>query len=115
MDEIEKQFSLIDYILFTTLLGISFIIGIASACKGNKSPEEFLLGNRSLGPIPVAMSLLTSVISAINIVGYTSEVYSFGTQLSLVSVGCIFGIAFSILVVMPVIHPLKLTSIHEVS
>ncbi|RXG67593.1 Sodium-dependent multivitamin transporter [Armadillidium vulgare] len=125
MDEIEfldnSRFSTLDYVLLVSILSISFIIGIITSLKGNKSPEEFLLGNRNFSPIPVSMSLLTTVISAVNIVGkygdddvgITTEVYVYGTQLSPMSFGCMAGIAFSIVVIIPVIYPLKLISIHE--
>ncbi|RXG60457.1 Sodium/glucose cotransporter 5 [Armadillidium vulgare] len=43
----------------------------------------------------------------------TTEVYVYGTQLSPMSFGCMAGIAFSIVVIIPVIYPLKLISIHE--
>ncbi|KAB7499806.1 Sodium-coupled monocarboxylate transporter 1 [Armadillidium nasatum] len=62
-------FSTLDYVIFFGLLCISTIIGIVSAFKGNRSPEEFLLGNRSLNPFVVSMSLLTSFVSATNLVG----------------------------------------------
>ncbi|KAB7495356.1 Sodium-dependent multivitamin transporter [Armadillidium nasatum] len=117
MDEIEildnSRFSTLDYILLVSILSISFIIGLITSMKGNKSPEEFLLGNRNFSPIPVSMSLLTTIISAVNIVGITTEVYVYGTQLSPMSFGCMAGIAFSIVVIIPVIYPLKLMSIHE--
>lgn len=62
-------FSIFDYIIFFGFLIVSFVIGIASSFKGNKSPEEFLLGNRSLNPISVSMSLIASFISAMTLVG----------------------------------------------
>ncbi|KAB7502356.1 Sodium-dependent multivitamin transporter, partial [Armadillidium nasatum] len=117
MDEIEfldnSRFSTLDYVLLVSILSISFIIGLITSLKGNKSPEEFLLGNRNFSPISVSMSLLTTIISAVNIVGITTEVYVYGTQLSPMSLGCMAGIAFSIVVIIPVIYPLKLISIHE--
>ncbi|KAB7504520.1 hypothetical protein Anas_14267 [Armadillidium nasatum] len=68
--------------------------------KRNKSPEEFLMGNRSLKPLPVAMDS-------------TTEVYLHGTQLFMSTIGCLIGILNSLFIVIPVIYPLKLTSIHE--
>ncbi|RXG51178.1 hypothetical protein Avbf_10432 [Armadillidium vulgare] len=44
-------FSILDHVLFFGLLTISTIIGLVSAFKGNRSPEEFFLGNRSLNPV----------------------------------------------------------------
>ncbi|RXG57982.1 Sodium-coupled monocarboxylate transporter 1 [Armadillidium vulgare] len=106
-------FSVLDFVLFFGLLCISAVIGIVSAFKGNRSPEEFLLGNRSLNPFVVSMSLLSSFVSATNLVGLTSEVYLHGTQLSMMSIGCVLGILFSLIFGVPIIFPLKLTSILE--
>ncbi|MCL4156342.1 UNVERIFIED_CONTAM: hypothetical protein GTU68_031604 [Idotea baltica] len=113
MSNNEVSFGIIDYCCFIATLAISFCIGVATAFKGNKSPEEFLMGNRSFGCIPVAMSLLTSFISAINFIGFSTEVYVYGLQISTMMIGVIFGILFSGYVVLPVIYPLKLTSINE--
>ncbi|KAB7502973.1 Sodium-coupled monocarboxylate transporter 1, partial [Armadillidium nasatum] len=110
----EKEiFSVLDYVLFFGLLCISIIIGIVSAFKGNRSPEEFLLGNRSLNPFVVSMSLLTSFVSATNLVGLTTEVYLHGSQLSMMSIGCVLGISFALIFGVPIIFPLRLTSILE--
>ncbi|KAB7501068.1 Sodium-coupled monocarboxylate transporter 1, partial [Armadillidium nasatum] len=113
MEESKVIFSVLDYIIFFSLILISFLIGIFSSFKGNKSPEEFLMGNRSLKPLPVAMSLLSSFISVVNLVGSTTEVYLHGTQLFMATIGCLIGILNSLFIVIPVIYPLKLTSIHE--
>ncbi|RXG56317.1 Sodium-coupled monocarboxylate transporter 1, partial [Armadillidium vulgare] len=88
-------FSILDHVLFFGLLTISTIIGLVSAFKGNRSPEEFFLGNRSLNPVAVSMSLLTSFISATNL-SVTTEVYLHGSQLSLMSIGCISDFIFII-------------------
>ncbi|KAL7640672.1 UNVERIFIED_CONTAM: hypothetical protein RMT77_008947 [Armadillidium vulgare] len=107
-------FSVLDHVLFFGMLTISTIIGLVPAFKGNRSPEEFFFGNRSLNPVAVSMSLLTSFVSATNLVGYTAEVYLHGTQLSLMSIGCIIGILFSLFFAVSILFPLRMTSTFEV-
>ncbi|KAL7630434.1 UNVERIFIED_CONTAM: hypothetical protein RMT77_019401 [Armadillidium vulgare] len=59
-----------DYCVFAAMFICTLVIGVYTSFKGNKSPEEFLMGNRSFRPLPVAMSLLTSYVSAITYVGW---------------------------------------------
>ncbi|RXG61483.1 hypothetical protein Avbf_12365 [Armadillidium vulgare] len=43
----------------------------------------------------------------------TTEVYLYGTQLSMMSIGCVLGILFSLIFGVPIIFPLKITSTFE--
>lgn len=56
----EIKFSWYDYTLFTTMLGVSTLIGIYFGCFGKKqsSANEYLLGEKSMGVFPIAMSLV---------------------------------------------------------
>ncbi|KAB7503838.1 Sodium-coupled monocarboxylate transporter 1, partial [Armadillidium nasatum] len=62
----EKGFGIVDNCVFAGMLIISAVIGVYISCKGSKSPEEFLMGNRSLKPLPVSLSLITSYITAVS-------------------------------------------------
>ncbi|KAB7507141.1 hypothetical protein Anas_00223 [Armadillidium nasatum] len=73
------------------------------------------MGNRSFRPLPVAMSLLTSYISAISFLGITGEIYAHGMQFGVFILGGVLAIIFTIYFVLPILYPLKLTSINEVS
>ncbi|KAB7494173.1 hypothetical protein Anas_12201 [Armadillidium nasatum] len=111
----EKGFGVFDYCTFVGMLAVSLGIGLYISYKGNKSPEEFLMGNRVLKTIPVSMSLLTSFISAVNILGFTGETYANGMQIFTVAFGPPLAILFSSYFILPILFPLKLTSINEVS
>lgn len=63
------NFGLVDYGVFLLLLVISGAIGVYYAIGGQKTADDFLLGNRSLGVFPVALSLFSSFISAIALLG----------------------------------------------
>ncbi|RXG69058.1 Sodium-dependent multivitamin transporter, partial [Armadillidium vulgare] len=71
------------------------------------------MGNRRMHNLPVSMSLLTSVVSSFNVLGYSAEVYANGMQISTLLVGIILAIIFSSYLLIPVLYPLKLTSINE--
>ncbi|KAB7502292.1 Sodium-coupled monocarboxylate transporter 1 [Armadillidium nasatum] len=109
----EKGFGVVDNCVFAGTLIISAVIGLYISCKGSKSPEEFLMGNRSLKPLPVSLSLITSYVSAMITIGYPGEVYANGLQISTVALGCPLAIIFSSYFLLPVLHSLKLTSINE--
>ncbi|RXG51187.1 Sodium-coupled monocarboxylate transporter 2 [Armadillidium vulgare] len=109
----EKGFGVVDNCVFAGMLIISAVIGLYISCKGSKSPEEFLLGNRSLKPLPVSMSLITSYVSVMNTIGYPAEAYANGLQISTIALGCPLAIIFSSYFLLPVLYSLKLTSINE--
>ncbi|KAL7632129.1 UNVERIFIED_CONTAM: hypothetical protein RMT77_017553 [Armadillidium vulgare] len=108
-----SNFGVFDYCLFAGVLIISSFIGLFISWKGNKSPEEFLMGNRSFKPLPVSMSLLTSYVSAISLLGFSGETYANGLQISTMTLGAILGITISLYLFIPVLYPLKLISSNE--
>ncbi|KAL7645183.1 UNVERIFIED_CONTAM: hypothetical protein RMT77_003568 [Armadillidium vulgare] len=112
MDE-KIGFGVVDYCVFVGMLVISAVIGLFISYKGSKSPEEFLMGNRSLKPFPVFMSLLTTYISAAGLLGYTGEIYGNGLQISTSILSCPLAIIISSQLILPILYPLKLISINE--
>lgn len=106
-------FSVVDYVVFAGLLVVSMGIGVFHAFRGNKNPEEFLLGGRSMSTLPVSISLLSSFISAISILGNSGETYAHGMQLSMLLVGALTGITGAAHLFLPVFYPLKMTSVNE--
>lgn len=61
-DDPAKHFGTIDYLVFTIMLAISTGIGVFYGCFGNrqKTTKDFLMGGRTMGLIPVTLSLLAS-------------------------------------------------------
>ncbi|RXG58130.1 Sodium-coupled monocarboxylate transporter 2, partial [Armadillidium vulgare] len=113
MEDKSSKFSIVDYCVFAAMFIFTIAIGVYTTFKGNKSPEEFLMGNRSFKPLAVAMSLLTSYISAILFLGITGEIYAHGMQYSIVLLGFTLSIIVAIYFVLPILYPLKLTSVNE--
>ena len=72
------------------------------------------MGNRNIQVVPAAVSLTVSFISSILILGEPAEMYTFGGQLMISKLGWMFGAALSTVVFVPVLHPLKLTSVNKV-
>ncbi|RXG52513.1 Sodium-coupled monocarboxylate transporter 2 [Armadillidium vulgare] len=77
-------FGVVDNCVFAGMLIISAAIGLYISWKGSKSPEEYLMGNRSLKPLPVSLSLITSYVSAmITIVLYSLKLTSINEYIEL--------------------------------
>ena len=79
-EELRDKFGILNYIVFIAMLLISAMIGVFFWWKGQKSTEEFLLASRSMGTIPMTMSLVASFMSAITLLGTPALIYTTGTQ-----------------------------------
>ncbi|XP_069959861.1 sodium-coupled monocarboxylate transporter 1-like isoform X1 [Cherax quadricarinatus] len=110
-----SKFTLVDYAVFAALLVVSVGIGVYSAFKsrGVVTTLEYLLGSRTMPVVPVALSLVGGAISAISILGNATEVYFYGTQVTMNLIGSIFGVLILRNVMLPVLFPLQLISMFE--
>ena len=61
-----------------------------------------MLGNREMSPVPVTMSLMTSFISAVTILGTSSENYLYGTQYLLLNFSYVIGTPIVNYVFLPI-------------
>ena len=108
----------LDYVIFVSVLLVSLCIGLYHGCAGGrqKTTTEFLLANRSLKVIPTLISMLVSFQSAIMILGFVSEMYTYGFGLW---PGYVVSLSLSMVIVerlfVPWFYPLKLTSVFEVN
>jgi len=113
MDEVRlKPF---DVVIFCLTILISLGIGVFYAFRGQRqrTTNEFLMANRRMGFVPVSMSLLVTIMSAITILGVPSMIYQYGTGY------CGFTLSYFIFIpvlahfIMPVLYDLRLTSAYE--
>lgn len=114
---VSKTFHAADYAVFGCTLAISAGIGVFYAIKdrNKNTTDEYLLGGRSMHPFPVAMSLLSSFISAITILGTPAEVYVYSTMYWWISVAFIITALGAAHIFIPVFYNLGITSVFEVS
>ncbi|KAI8519106.1 Sodium-coupled monocarboxylate transporter 1 [Branchiostoma belcheri] len=108
-------FSAADYAVFAVLLLISTGIGVffAYAGGGQKTVQQFLLGDRKMGIFPVAMSLLASFMSAITVLGTPAEIYLNGTMFWMFWVSFALVGVISAHIYMPVFFNLGAASAYE--
>lgn len=111
-----RFFHVADYIVFTGVVVLSISIGIFHALSGGKqmTTSEYHLGNRRMSIIPVAISLIVSFESSIMMLGTPAEIYVFGIQNIMWAFGWFIANLLSIKLMVPLIHPLKITSAYEV-
>ena len=105
-----------DYVVFITTIVVSFGVGIVAGFVGvkEKTVGQYFVANRRLAVLPVAISLLMSGVSANGMLGMAAEMYYFGTQAFMENLGKVLVYPIPILLLVPLIHPLKLTSVLEV-
>ncbi|XP_014778892.1 sodium-coupled monocarboxylate transporter 2 isoform X1 [Octopus bimaculoides] len=115
MHRMRHQFSVYDYVIFGAVLIISVLIGIYYAFCGTRqnTTTEFLTGNRNMQLLPIAISIMTSFISAIMILGTPAEMYTSGTLYMIYIIGACLGCLLASLCFVPLMYPLKLTSSYE--
>ena len=110
-------FQVADYVVCGVVISTSIGIGLYYAFSGGKQSTtlEYHLGNRNLNVIPVMLSLMVTSQSSILLIGVPAEVYLYG----IMGMFGAFGFAFSYLIasriVVPLVYPLKITSVNEVS
>ncbi|KAK2167768.1 hypothetical protein LSH36_24g06030 [Paralvinella palmiformis] len=111
-----RGFSIVDYVVFALVVMISLTIGLYHAFTGGKqrTPGEYLMGNRNLRTLPVAMSILVSYVSSILVLGVPAEMYTRGTQLILRTLGYCLACIISSLLFVPLFYGLNVTSSFEV-
>ena len=106
-----------DYLVLASFLVVSLGIGVYHAFSGGRqrTTTEFIMANRALGVIPTSISMLVSFLSAIMILGASSEIYTYGIQhLMMVNFAFTLGTVIAAVFFVPWIYPLKLVSVYQV-
>ncbi|XP_069706644.1 sodium-dependent multivitamin transporter [Phaenicophaeus curvirostris] len=109
------KFTVLDYSIFALLLVLSSAIGLFYALSGDRqrTVQEFLLANRNMGCLPVALSLLATFQSAVAILGVPSEIYRFGTEYWFLGCSYFLGLLIPAHVFIPIFYRLRVTSTYE--
>lgn len=113
---VQKHFTVVDYVVFAILLAVSMGIGLYYALSGGRqrTTQEFLMADRSMGCLPVSLSLIASFQSAVAIIGVPAEIYTYGTQYWFIGFAYILGLIIPAHVFIPVFYRLRLSSAYEV-
>ncbi|XP_033859819.1 solute carrier family 5 member 6a [Acipenser ruthenus] len=111
----QMYFSTLDYVIFALLLVLSSGIGLFYAFTGGRqrTTQEFLLADRSMSCLPVALSLLATFQSAVAILGVPAEIYTYGTQYWFLGISYILGLLIPAHIFIPIFYRLRLTSTYQ--
>ncbi|XP_063978651.1 putative sodium-dependent multivitamin transporter [Diachasmimorpha longicaudata] len=104
-----------DYVVIAVMLAISISIGLYYRCTGGKQKtvEEYFSANRSMGILPVGIALMVSFMSAITLLGVSSENYVYGTQFVVINLSYLLGTPIVCYGFLPVFYKLQGTSVYE--
>ena len=69
-EELIEKFGWEEYFILGLMLGVSLVIGIYFAWKGQKNNSQFLLGGKNMGMIPMTMSLVARYAFAKHIISH---------------------------------------------
>ncbi|XP_037782150.1 sodium-dependent multivitamin transporter-like [Penaeus monodon] len=109
-----SYFSTVDYAIFTVLLVASLVAGTFAGWRSSSGDtKDFLTGGKSMNPVAITMSLLGGVVSALSVLGNTTEIYLYGTQLWMNLLGCVWGSLVVVHLLLPTIYPLGLSSMNQ--
>jgi solute carrier family 5 (sodium-coupled monocarboxylate transporter), member 8/12 len=103
-----------DYAIVIGMLVISLGIGVFYGFfdKKSGSSADFMLGS-DMSIFPVTLSLTTSFITAIELLGNPAEIFFNGSQFALIVVSMILVIPLAVKVFYPIYDSMKLTSCYE--
>ncbi|XP_055688291.1 sodium-coupled monocarboxylate transporter 2-like [Lutzomyia longipalpis] len=109
-----SDFTVWDYSVVIGMLVVSLGIGVfyGFCVRDEGSSEDFLLGSgMSLGP--VALSLCTSFITAIELLGNPAEMFFNGTQFALIVLSMVLVLPMAVKIFYPIYFKMQLTSCYE--
>ncbi|CAN7992887.1 unnamed protein product, partial [Ixodes hexagonus] len=83
--------------------------------KKAETTDEMFLGSRTLRTLPLAMSVLASMLSAISVIGFSGHYYAFGFHYLWNFLSAPLVALIVAKVIIPALYDLKVTSVFEVS
>lgn len=116
MEATLATFTFWDYLVLVLTLLVSAGIGVYYRFTGGKqkTTKEYFLADGSVSIVPVSFSLVASFMSAISLMGLSTEMYSFGIQFLAINVSYIYGTFVAAYLYLPVFFKLQTTSAYEV-
>jgi len=102
----------IDYYIFGTYLLSILLFGIYMH-RRNRSADDYFLAGRSMGWLPIGLSVMATAFSSINYMALPSEVFSNGLYVT-IALPVLFIVGFPITrFFMPFYHKLQVTTAYE--
>ncbi|KAL1512458.1 hypothetical protein ABEB36_002045 [Hypothenemus hampei] len=115
MATFQVTFGIWDYVVVGLVLLTSASIGVYYRFTGGKqrTNQEYLLADRNMSITPVAFSLMASFMSAITLLGVSSENYTYGFQFIIINISYGIFTPVAAYLYLPVFFNLQATSAYE--
>ncbi|CAN8001811.1 unnamed protein product, partial [Ixodes hexagonus] len=110
------MFILLEYAMFGTLMTVNLCLGLYFSffrLTGKVTTDEMFLGSRTLRTIPLGVSVVASIMSALGIVSFTGYHYTYGIHLTWASLTFILMLPFLVYIVIPVFYNLRVVSVFQ--
>ncbi|KAF6202590.1 hypothetical protein GE061_002988 [Apolygus lucorum] len=113
--DVPWMFDWVEYIVFVVMLCVSALIGIYFGCikGGQDTVTGYLLGGKQMSLIPISISLVTTYISGITLLGVPSEIYTYGSQYLTSNLANYLVGLITAFFILPVFYKLQLISLYE--
>lgn len=108
----------LDYVLYGFLMALGVAQGLYVACRrrrGHDVGHETFLGGRSLGVLPLAVSVLASTGSPLGLVAMTAHFYAYGLHTAWTMLLTVCAVPLVVFFVVPGYYRLGVTSIFQAS
>ncbi|XP_031348303.1 sodium-coupled monocarboxylate transporter 1-like [Photinus pyralis] len=107
-------FGLIDQVIFYGTISISLAIGAYFGFyKKPQSADDYLLGDRKMKVIPVALSAAVSHVSGALLLGQSADVYVYGVNATWNILACLLSSVISVFLFVPVVTKLNISNSFE--
>lgn len=110
-----EVFEIWDYLVVGVMLLLSGAIGVYFRFSGGKqkTTNEYLMAGRNMDMLPVVLSLMATIQTAVGTLGFPGEVYLYGAQLYLYPLGFTVALIICTFVHTPVYFGIQVTSAYE--
>ncbi|XP_070541704.1 sodium-coupled monocarboxylate transporter 1-like [Ptychodera flava] len=108
-------FGVADYVVFSAMLAVSAATGIyhCFAGGGQQSTSKFLVADRSMGCVPIAMSMFVTFTSSIAVMGFPAEIYLHGIKYAFYINTYLWAYPICAYFFIPVFRSIDITSVYE--
>ncbi|GJQ68435.1 hypothetical protein Trydic_g17021 [Trypoxylus dichotomus] len=108
------EFTWVDYGFFSSTLLLSLLIGVYFGfIQKQTTVTDYLLGGKEMSAAPIAMSLISSLISGLTVLAVPTDVYHFGVTYWWSALMLLLCMIFSYYYCIPIFYELQVTSTYE--
>ncbi|XP_037570538.2 sodium-coupled monocarboxylate transporter 2-like [Dermacentor silvarum] len=109
--------SIVEYGVFGSLMALNFGLGLYFSLRRKarlaRTTVEVFLGSRALRALPLAASVVATIVSSAGMVGFTGHFYAYGFHLMWHALVAVVVAPVAAHIFLPVMYGLRITSVFE--